>query len=57
MDLTPKGYSELSRARLFAARESWTLPVVSHGLLYVVQNTRAAFGGPGPRLLCYDFRA
>jgi outer membrane protein assembly factor BamB len=57
MDLTPKGYTEVARARLFAARESWTLPVLSHGLLYVVQNTRASFGGPGPRLLCYDLRA
>ena len=40
MDLTPKGYKELSRAWLFAARESWALPVLSRGLLYVVQNTR-----------------
>ena len=40
MDLTPKGYREVSRAWLFQARESWTLPVLSRGLLYVVQNTR-----------------
>ena len=40
MDLTPKGYRELSRTWLFQARESWTLPVLSRGLLYVVQNTR-----------------
>jgi outer membrane protein assembly factor BamB len=57
MNLSPKGYQEVSRARLFAARESWALPVLSRGLLYVVQNTRDPFEGIGPRLLCYDLRA
>jgi outer membrane protein assembly factor BamB len=56
MDLTPKGYKEISRAWLFAAREAWTLPVLSRGLLYVVQNTRDLSSGVGPRLLCYDMR-
>ena len=45
-----------SRAWLFAARESWALPVLSRGLLYVVQNTRDIRTGAGPRLLCYDLR-
>ena len=57
MELTPKGYKEVSRAWLFAARESWGLPVLSHGLLYVTQNTRDLLRGTGPRLLCYDLRA
>jgi outer membrane protein assembly factor BamB len=57
MDLTPKGYKEVSRSRLFVARESWTLPVLSRGLLYVVQNTRDFMSGARPRLLCYDLRA
>jgi outer membrane protein assembly factor BamB len=57
MDLTPKGYKEISHAWLFAARESWALPVLSRGLLYVVQNTRDVINGVGPRLLCYDLRA
>lgn len=57
MDLTPKGYKEISHAWLFAARESWALPVLSKGLLYVVQNTRDVVNGVGPRLLCYDLRA
>jgi outer membrane protein assembly factor BamB len=56
MDLTPKGYKEISHAWLFAARESWALPVLSRGLLYVVQNTRDVVSGAGPRLLCYDLR-
>jgi hypothetical protein len=46
----------VSRAWLFAARESWTLPVLSRGLLYVVQNTRDLVNNIGPRLLCYDLR-
>ena len=57
MDLTPEGYTEVSRAWLFSARESWTLPVLSRGLLYVVQNTRDLLGGGGPRLVCYDLRS
>jgi outer membrane protein assembly factor BamB len=57
MDLTPKKYQEVSRARLFSARESWSLPVLSRGLLYVMQNTRDVLQAIGPRLLCYDLRA
>ena len=57
LDLTPKGYKEVARARLFMARESWALPVLSRGLLYVVQNTRDFLTGARPRLLCYDLRA
>ena len=56
MDLSPTGYKELSHAWPFAARESWALPVLSRGLLYVVQNTRDVRNGAGPRLLCYDLR-
>jgi len=56
MDLTPKGNKQVSRAWLFAATESWTLPVLSRGLLYVVQNTKDVLAGTPPRLLCYDLR-
>lgn len=57
LDLTPEGYTEISRCWLFAARESWGLPVLSRGLLYVTQNARDLLSGAGPRLLCYDLRA
>lgn len=57
LELTPKGYKQISRAWLFSARESWSLPVLSRGLLYVVQNTREVTRVNGPRLLCYDLRA
>jgi len=56
MDLSPQGYKEIARAWLFGARESWALPVLSRGLLYVAQNTRDIISGGGPRLLCYDLR-
>ena len=45
MDLTPKGYKEISRAWLCAARETWALPVLSRGLLYVVQNGKDTLYG------------
>ena len=48
LGLTPQGYAETSRAWLFAARESWTLPVLSRGLLYVRQNTRDVFDQSSP---------
>ncbi len=57
MDLSPKGYKELARAWLFAARETWSSPVLSRGLLYISQHSRDAINGTTPRLLCYDLRA
>ena len=57
LDLSPKGYRILSRAWLFAARETWSLPVLSKGLLYVSQNRRGFFHSEPARLLCYDLRA
>jgi outer membrane protein assembly factor BamB len=56
LDLTPNGYKELARTWLFAARETWALPVLSHGLLYVGQNSRDMLRRESPRLLCYDLR-
>jgi outer membrane protein assembly factor BamB len=57
LDLTPKGYREVSRAWLFKAPETWGLPALSRGLLYVTQNARDVETGARPRLLCYDLRA
>ena len=57
LDLTPDGYQEISRVWLAAAQESWTLPVLSRGLLYVMQNTPDILTGASPRLRCYDLRA
>ena len=57
LDLTPKGYKQIDRTWLFAARETWAPPIVSNGLLYITQNTRDIFTGARPRLICYDLRA
>ncbi|MBX5495762.1 MAG: PQQ-like beta-propeller repeat protein [Bryobacteraceae bacterium] len=57
LDLSPKGYKELKRAWLFAARETWSLPVLSRGLLYISQHSRDVLHNTPPRLLCYDLRA
>ena len=54
--LSPTGVVTKQRTRLFTAREAWTLPALSGGLLYVCQNTRDGVSGKGPRLICYDFR-
>ena len=51
------GYKELARTWLFAARETWSLPVLSRGLLYIGQHSRGVGNRSGPRLLCYDLRA
>lgn len=56
LDLSPAGAKVLSRARLFLARETWSPPVLSRGLLYVNQNSRSLAPPKGPRLLCYDLR-
>ena len=56
LDLSPEGPRLLGRWRLFLARETWSPPVLSRGLLYVSQNTRAFDRRAGPRLLCYDLR-
>ena len=56
MDLSPDGAKIESKTKLFFARETWSPPVVSRGLLYVSQNTKSFDGGEPPRLLCYDLR-
>jgi outer membrane protein assembly factor BamB len=56
LDLSRKGAAIKSRAKLFNAPETWTLPALSRGRLYVSQNERDA-AGRSPRLICYDFRA
>ena len=56
LDLSPRGCKVLARTTLFDAPETWTLPALSRGLLYVCQNERDA-AGKTPRVICHDFRA
>ena len=55
LDLSPKGAAVKSRVKLFSAPETWTLPAISNGRLYVCQHEQGR-SGTKPRLICYDFR-
>ena len=57
LDLSPKGVKIIDRTWLFFADQTWALPVLSHGLLYISQNSRDPLKGTTPKLLCYDVRA
>lgn len=56
LDLSPEGHKILARTSLFTASETWTPPVISNGLLYVVQNRPDVIHNKPTRLLCYDMR-
>ena len=56
MELNPAKYRIVNKVRLFAAKESWCPPVLSRGLLYVMQSAPDKSAGTLPRLLCYDLR-
>jgi len=56
LELTPQGMKELARAQLWLAPHTWSLPVVSRGLLYVAQHEQGQDGSPA-RFICYDLRA
>ena len=57
LDLTPKGVKILDRSWLFTAQQTWALPVLSRGLVYISQNERDLVTRRQPRLQCYDLRA
>ena len=56
MNLSPDGWKIKQKTQLFFAPETWTLPALSQGLLYVMQNDNDRLSGASRRLLCYDFR-
>ncbi len=55
LDLSAKGAAVMQHAKLFNAPDTWTLPALSHGLLFVCQNERSSDGKP-PHFICYDLR-
>ena len=57
LDLTPEGHKQIDRGWLFFSKETWALPVVSRGLLYICQNRRDTVNKTRPRLICYDLRS
>ena len=56
LKLTPQGCEEIIRAQLFYALNTWSLPALSHGLLYVRQQAQSLDRKSGTRILCYDLR-
>lgn len=56
LDLNPDGYKELDLTHLFLARQTWAMPALSKGLLYVGQNDDG-IDGSSTRFICYDLRA
>lgn len=56
IDLSAQGAKVRSQCKIFHAPETWTLPALSNGRLYVSQNES---GGAGQkrRIVCYDLRA
>jgi outer membrane protein assembly factor BamB len=55
LDLNPEGYKELDLTHLFMARQTWAMPALSKGLLYVGQNDEG-LDGSTTRFICYDLR-
>jgi outer membrane protein assembly factor BamB len=51
-----KGCQILSKTQLFLAPQTWVLPAVSRGLLYVVQSEADLKTKDPARVLCYDLR-
>ncbi|HYF34929.1 MAG TPA: PQQ-binding-like beta-propeller repeat protein [Prosthecobacter sp.] len=56
LKLSPAGCEETARTQLFYALNTWSLPAVSHGLLYVAQHAEGLDRKSGRRILCYDLR-
>jgi outer membrane protein assembly factor BamB len=56
LKLTPQGCEELQRTQLFYALNTWSLPSLSHGLLYVRQQTESLDRKTNTRVICYDLR-
>ena len=57
LEMNPKGFKILDTEQLFFAPGTWTLPALSHGLLYVMQNEKDRASNKEPRIICYDLRA
>jgi len=56
LDLSPAGAKVIAQAQPFYALNTWSLPVLSHGLLYVRQQARDLMQKTGERVICLDLR-
>jgi outer membrane protein assembly factor BamB len=55
LSLDASGPKVLAQAKLFNAGETWTLPALADGRLFVCQNQPGA-GGTKQRVICYELR-
>ena len=53
LELSRKTARVLASTQLFHAPETWTLPALSNGRLFICQDQRAS-AGQAPRLICYE---
>lgn len=56
LQLSEKGPKIVARKKLFFAPETWSVPALSRGLLYVSQHSQSR-DSKTPALYCYDLRA
>jgi outer membrane protein assembly factor BamB len=56
LDLSPAGAKVLAQTQLFYALNTWSLPALSHGLLYVRQQSQDLLRKSEPRVICLDLR-
>jgi hypothetical protein len=56
LDLSPAGAKVMTQTQLFYALNTWSLPALSHGLLYVRQQAQDLLRKSGPRVICVDLR-
>jgi outer membrane protein assembly factor BamB len=56
LDLSPAGAKVITQAQPFYALNTWSLPALSHGLLYVRQQQKDLMQKTGERVMCLDLR-
>ena len=56
LDLSKNGWNIRSKSQLFFAPGTWTLPALSKGLLYIMQNEADRQSGAKPRVICLNLR-
>jgi hypothetical protein len=56
LDLSPAGAKVIAQAQPFYALNTWSLPALSHGLLYVRQQQQDLMQKSGERIICLDLR-
>ena len=56
LEMNNNGWHIKSKHQLFFSPGTWTLPALSNGLLYIMQNETDRLTGKKPRMLCLDLR-